>query len=408
MKELFINNTNIILENAKDTPRCAIYLYLASNKPIPFFGAHILLGNLLLQGTKTKSAETIAQELENEGIEVSIESKSDYLKVAIVCLNEDLNKALDVVSDFMKNSTFDSFEKEVFKFKNETIASLDSPTTKACEKFLRELFINHKYGITNSKVLETIDNLKKEHVTEYYNDLMNGKKLISIAADIKNENDFIDKITEKLDFMKSIKKVEPINDRISSFKSNLFKIEKNDAKQAQIFQGWITEGIESKDCATLAVLNNILGANGLSSRLFVVLRDKMGLAYTVRSSYKTMKDGAYFMLYIGCDPNNIKKSLNGFKSEIQRLIDEPPTQEEIQGAILNYIGKYKYLHTQTNSQIASTAGYSSIIGKEIDFSEKLLNKIKNVTSKDITESVKKYLINEPLTVVLAPKEYLNF
>ena len=137
MNFLEINNTNVVIENIEDTPRCAIYLYLTTDKKAPFDGAHVLLGNLLLQGTKTKTAEQIATELENLGIEVSIDSRSDYLKISIVCLNEDLDKALEIVDDFVINSTFETFDKEVFKFKNETISSLDSPVTKASDAFYK-------------------------------------------------------------------------------------------------------------------------------------------------------------------------------------------------------------------------------------------------------------------------------
>lgn len=407
MNFLEINNTNVVIENIEDTPRCAIYLYLTTDKKAPFDGAHVLLGNLLLQGTKTKTAEQIATELENLGIEVSIDSRSDYLKISIVCLNEDLDKALEIVDDFVINSTFETFDKEVFKFKNETISSLDSPVTKASDAFYKEIFKNHKYGITNTKILETIDNMTIDHVKELHQNLLNGKKIISIAATMDNQEEFVKNIVEKLSFMQS-KNLDLANDLIEQYEPNLIKIAKDDAKQAQIFQGWIVPTYNNKDCAKLSVLNNILGASGLSSRMFVELRDKQGLAYTVRSQYKTMKNGAYFMLYIGTEPSNIQKSLNGFKSEIQRLIDEPPNNEELTGAIENYIGKFKYFYTQTNAQIASSNGINWINNLGFDYNEKLIEEIKNVTSNDIVEMAKKYLQKEPVTVVLAPSEFLNF
>ena len=246
-----------------------------------------------------------------------------------------------------------------------------------------------------------------DHVKELHQNLLNGKKIISIAATMDNQEEFVKNIVEKLSFMQS-KNLDLANDLIEQYEPNLIKIAKDDAKQAQIFQGWIVPTYNSKDCAKLSVLNNILGASGLSSRMFVELRDKQGLAYTVRSQYKTMKNGAYFMLYIGTEPSNIQKSLNGFKSEIQRLIDEPPNNEELTGAIENYIGKFKYFYTQTNAQIASSNGINWINNLGFDYNEKLIEEIKNVTSNDIVEMAKKYLQKEPVTVVLAPSEFLNF
>ena len=65
-------------------------------------------------------------------------------------------------------------------------------------------------------------------------------------------------------------------------KSEIVKIEKNDASQAQIIQGWHVPTIHDKDYAAIMVMNTMLGASGLSSRLFLELREKKGLAYTDR------------------------------------------------------------------------------------------------------------------------------
>ena len=408
MKYLQKNGINIVLENMEDTPRCAVYLYMGTDKPLTHDGAEVILGNLLLQGTDNKTADEIAAELENLGIEINIDSTTDYLKVSIVCLNEDIGKALKLTEHFMTKSNFKTFDKEVFKFKGEVSSLLDIPARKASDKLYRELFDGHKYGITNTKILETIDKLSKEDIKEYYNNLLNGRKIVSVAADIKNEEELVSLITKNLSFMKTTNNKEVSLESLEHKKSGVYKITKNDAKQAQIFQGWIVEGLTSKDCAALSVMNNILGSGGLSSRLFVELRDKRGLAYTVRSSYRIWKDAAAFVLYIGTDPSNIKKSLDGFKTEIQRMITEPPTKVELQGGKENYIGKYKYLYTQTNAQIARTNGWSWITGLDFDYNKKLIDEINNVTADDVVRVVKEYLLKEPITVVLAPDKYLNF
>ena len=163
MKFIEFNNTDIVYENVENTPRTAVYLYLSSEKPIKE-GVHTMLGNLLLQGTSKKTAEEIATELENHGIEVTVDSRSDFLKVSIICLDEDLEFALKTVNEFMVDSTFQTLDKEIYKFKNETTASLDTPSAKASDAYYKELFKGHKYGITNTKILETIDNVTIEDV----------------------------------------------------------------------------------------------------------------------------------------------------------------------------------------------------------------------------------------------------
>ena len=137
----------------------------------------------------------------------------------------------------------------------------------------------------------------------------------------------------------------------------LKRISKNDASQAQVIQGWIVDSFKSEMCAKYSLLNNILGSSGLSSRLFVNLRDKQGLAYNVRSQYETLLHSAIFNMYIGTTPKNIQKSLDGFKSELEKLALLPPDEVELKGAKENISGRMKYF-TQNNSQIASVQGYN--------------------------------------------------
>ena len=69
--------------------------------------------------------------------------------------------------------------------------------------------------------------------------------------------------------------------------------------------------IYSPEYPVLMLMNVILGASGLSSRLFLELREKKGLAYTVRTSYETHKKSAVFSIYIGTEPSNIKTGYSG-------------------------------------------------------------------------------------------------
>ena len=193
------------------------------------------------------------------------------------------------------------------------------------------------------------------------------------------------------------------------FKNNIEKdeiiwISKNDASQAQILQGWLIDSFNSPLCAKYAVMNNILGSSGLSSRLFVNLRDKQGLAYTVRSQYDTMLHSAIFNMYIGTTPKNIQKSLNGFKEELEKLANTPITDEELKGAKENISGRLKYF-TQNNSQIAAVNGYNFMMGLGLSYNELFLDDVNNVTKEDVCNMARNLLSMPKLITIVAPDEY---
>ena len=179
---------------------------------------------------------------------------------------------------------------------------------------------------------------------------------------------------------------------------------KDDASQAQILQGCLIDSFNSKNCAKLTVLNNILGSSGLSSRLFVNLRDKQGLAYTVRSQYETLLHSGIFNMYIGTAPTNIQKSLEGFYIELKKLADCPPDEKELQGAKENIAGRIEYF-SQNNAQIASVNGYNYIMGLGLDYNDNFIKEVSKVSADDVS-AMAELIINSPkLTVIIAPDKF---
>ena len=181
---------------------------------------------------------------------------------------------------------------------------------------------------------------------------------------------------------------------------------KDDANQAQIFMGWLAPSIKSDDFPVFILINTILGSSGLSSRLFLELREKQGLAYTVRSTYETYRLGNCFYVYIATEPKNINISIEGFKKEINKIMYESVTDEELNNAKNNAIGKRQFYY-ETNMSEALTCGLYQYWGFDTDFEDKLVEKIKNVKKEDIMRVAQKYLSAHNALTVLAPEKYLK-
>ena len=149
------------------------------------------------------------------------------------------------------------------------------------------------------------------------------------------------------------------------------------------------------------LLNVILGASGLSSRLFLELREKKGLAYTVRTSYENHAKGAVFTIYIGTEPSNIQTSIEGFKVEIEKIKNELISEEELHNAKNNIIGKQQFV-TETNSQQANLMAYYSISGKPYAYQQEVREALKRVTAEELKECANKYFTDDYVLAVLKP------
>ena len=400
MREICLNNNiKAYIKLNKNTPRVALTLNMSIDKPEKYSGEYSLMNRLLLKGTKNYSSEELSTILDENAIELCTEMKSDYLRFRFICLNEDFEKALQILQDIILNSTFEEFEKEKSKLKGEIVAELDSAKVKVSDLFTKTIYKNHYYGHSYTKVLEELDSVQKEDIINSYNQILNNSsKTLAFVGDYNDAEPLIQKYLEVIpnsnESESEVQAPEALN-------QEYVELIKEDANQAQILQGWRVPTIGHKDYPAIMLLNVILGASGLSSRLFTELREKKGLAYTVRSAYETHLKSAVFSIYIGTEPSNVQTSIEGFKEEIDKIKKIPVSEEELANAKNNIIGKQQFI-TETNSQQANMCAYYSIMGKSFDYQAELISQLKSVTSEELQACANKYFTEEYILAVLKP------
>ena len=402
MKEInLINNIQTCIKTNKNTPRVAVSFNFSINKPEINAGEYLIMNRLLMKGTQKYSAEELSSILDENAIELYTEMKYDYLRFRFVALNEDFELALSILSDIILNSTFKEFEKEREKLKGEILAELDSAKVKISDLFTKTIYKNHFYGHSYTKILEEIDNVTFDDIKMSYQSILNNsKKTLAIVGDFRPLE--VETLLNK--YLSKIPNSNEPNIEISNvpnIQQELVEIIKEDAQQAQIIQGWKVAQIGTIDYPKLMLLNVILGASGLSSRLFLELREKKGLAYTVRSSYENHAKSAIFSIYIGTEPTNIKTSIEGFKEEIEKIKKNLVSDEELNNAKNNIIGKQQFI-IETNSQQANLMAYYAISGKSFNYQTEIIDALKKVTAEELKDCANKYFTDDYVLAVLKP------
>ena len=400
MREFILKNgIKTCVKQNLNTPRVALTLNISINKEEKYAGEYSLMNRLLMKGTKNYSSEELATMLDENAIELITEMKSDYLRFRFTCLNEDFEKALTILNDIILNSTFEEFDKEIGKFKGELMAELDSAKVKLSDLFTKTIYKNHFYGHSYTKILEEIDNITKEDVISSFRKILEtGRKSLVLVGDIEENGlleNYLGTIPSSTDSISNIQNPEML-------KKDYAEIIKSDANQAQILQGWRVATLDDKEYPVLMLLNIILGASGLSSRLFLELREKKGLAYTVRTTYETHLKSAVFSIYIGTEPGNIQTSIEGFKEEIEKIKTIHVGEEELHNAKNNLIGKQQFLF-ETNSQQANIIAYYSIFGKGFNYRDEIIEKVKNITAQDILDCANKYFTDDYTLAIIKPE-----
>ena len=398
MKEFELTNKiRACFKKNENTPRVALTLNFTITNAEKNAGEYTMMNRLLMKGTKKYTSEELSSILDENAIELSSEMKSDYLRFRFVCLNEDFELALSILQDIILNTTFQEFEKERQMLKGELMAELDSAKVKVSDLFTKTIYKNHFYGNSYTKILDEIDNVKQKDVINSYKQILNNsKKTLALVGDVDEK--LVEKYLGELPASIEIESEIPTPKALSQEYSEIIK---PDANQAQILQGWRVPTIGDKDYPVIMLLNVILGASGLSSRLFLELREKKGLAYTVRTAYETHKKSAVFSIYIGTEPSNIETSINGFKEEIEKIKNIPVGEEELHNAKNNLIGKQQFI-SETNAQQANMMAYYSIMGKPFAYQKEVIAQLKAVTSEQLQECANKYFTDDYVLSIIKP------
>ena len=393
------NGIRAVYKNNKETPRVAVTINCSINEEEELAGIYSLMTRLLLQGTEKYDNEALAKILDENGIELIADMKQDYLRFRLLCLNEDFPKGLELLSDIIKNSTFVEFDKEKTKMRGELVAELDSARLKVSDAFVKTIYEDHFYGHTYTNILKKLDSITREQVKSAYAKILStSKKIISVVGDYDGVEDLLNKYFGELANNKNVVKTygAPVLDT-----PKRTEVIKEDSQQAQIIQGWLAPTYKDEDYPVMMIMNTILGASGLSSRLFRELREKKGLAYTVRTSCEAREKASVFSIYIATEPSNIQTCLDGFKTEIDKIKTEPVTEEEISNARNNIDGKHQFV-VETNFQQSMSLAYYGINDLPFDYYDTICKKLDEVTPADIQRCANKYFNDNSVVAILHP------
>ncbi|MBR1425613.1 insulinase family protein [bacterium] len=356
-------------------------------------GTANLTASAMMKGTKNYSYIELSQVLEDNGIKIIPSASADSFSISVLTTKDEYNKTLELLNEVVNNAVFD--EIEIGKIKSDTLnrikANKDIPIQRAINEYRDLIYQNTPYSIS-SKVLENnIQNITRADIIEYYNNIFKPQNMVISI----NGNVDLDKTIKELNKTFKVNSVSKFtyndyNSKIPYITSKRESIQHIPTTEtAWIMLGWQTAGVlNQKDYATLQVIDAILGT-GMSSRLFIDLREQQGLAYQLGSSFSPNVLRGSFMLYIGTNPATLEKSKEGLFNEIKRLKTEYVGDNELKNAKEKLLGNY-ILGQETNLDKASTLGWYEASTRGYEFKDNYIALINSVTDADIINVANKY------------------
>ena len=349
-------------------------------------GISHLLNICYLKVQKKRTAKDIAETIDNIGGQLnaftSKESTCYYAKV----LYNHIDIAIDVLGDMLTNSIFSEsdIEKEKAVIIEEINMYLDSPEDMVNDLLNEIMFENTSLGRPILGTEETIKNLSREKIIDYFiNNYRPENIVISLAGNIDTKEVFKMLNYHFGNFNNSNKKIYEINS-IYNFTNKMKGINKN-TEQLNFCIGMEGVPVTSEYVEGLLVLNNIFGGS-MSSRLFQKIREDLGLAYAVESYPSSYKDIGILTIYAGLHPSQLLKTVKHIENEMNDIRNNIISKDELDKSKEQLKGSYVLGMEGTFSRMYEI-GKSLSIFNMVQSPDEILNKIDKVSIDNIKEII---------------------
>ncbi len=361
-------------------------------------GWQLLLARLASKGTKTRTAEEIAKQMEEMGGSLGGNSGRNSFGLRAEALSRHFERAWDLFAEATCEPVFRApeVERETALQKEELRSRDDNPAGAAFQLFAETLFQKHPYRLDllgNAESLARVDGAQLASLrARLYSP---GAAVIAVVGDVDPAE-----VRERV--LASIGKNTAAAPALSPPRESLqtaprAAVRALEKAQAHLVLGYPGLSLSSPDRDTLEVLSAILSGQG--GRLFLELRDKKSLAYSVSSFAMEGVDPGYFATYIGCGPGKVSEALAGMREQLAIMRATAPGAAEIDRARTHLIGS-QAIGLQRNSARAAIMAFDECYGLGAEWSRGYAERIASVTAEKVRALAESLLAPERETIAL--------
>jgi zinc protease len=352
-----------------------------------------------IRGTKRFNSEDIARRLENAGARIQVVDEADFFGYVIDGLSGKMDQALEVLVDVLQQPAFQ--DEEIDKEKVLQIARIkklrENNFSYPVSLFMHTLFGEHPYARPAVGTEETLKDITKDDLQAWFK--TNQRALlptIIIAGDTRGTG-LVAPIADTLTN-------EDLHEReIASLPSPSLKaetketVESVERQQTALVYGFPGATRSGNDRYPLVVLKNIV--SGLGGRFFDAIREKQGLAYTVRTENSFLSKAGAIYTYIAVSPDNESKAREALQNEIDRVRKDGVTSDELKRSIAYTIGEHE-IGMQTRLGMVMEYARAVYGGEGVQSVGNYSRLVRGVTADQVKKSAETYLDPKLLRVAV--------
>lgn len=363
-------------------------------------GVTRLLSRLLTKDTRKRSAEALALEIESVGGGIGASFGNNSFGVSVSAMRTDLTLVVDLLGETLLESAFlESVVEREKQFQLTQIKEeLDRPFTVAMREMRRHLYGTHPYGLQGSGTEESVLSLHRDSLIDLHGRLVRGGNgVVGVFGDLdpdRAEDLIRARFAENLaagprEFVTRSGVVLP-----QSYAGTTDLA--HEKEQAVLLIGYRTVDLTHADNPALEMIDE--ACSDMASRLFIRIREELGLAYSVGASRMTGLEPGFLVFYASTSPEKLDLVQEEMLSEIELMVREGLEVEEFERAKASWIGR-EVIHLQGAKELASTATVDELVGLGWDHYRKTPGIVAALTREEVRDVAARYLREDNRVIV---------
>lgn len=384
--------------NRVETASAGVWIEAGSRHETPKMnGVSHMLEHMTFKGTKRRSAQAIAEEVENVGGHLNAYTSRENTAYFAKILKEDLGLAVDVVADLVQNAVLDSeeLERERGVILQEINQAQDTPDDVIFDLFQEACFPDQALGRPVLGPADGIRDMARSDILGYMQDHYLAQDMVLSAAGNFEHDRLIELANENFP--------NTSTGTGSSYASETYVggdiRENRDIEQVHLMMGFEGLTYTDDDFYAASVMSMILGG-GMSSRLFQEVREKRGLVYSVYSFLSAYADTGMFGIYAGTGEKEALELIPVVCDEIGKICESTNDQELLRAKTQMKASVLMSLES-TSSRAEQLARQLMIFGREIP-TEETVARIEAIDAEAINRVAKRIFSSQPSLAALGP------
>jgi zinc protease len=407
VRHVLPNGAVVIVQETAFSPAVTINMAFRAgslDEPDDLAGLAWFLGRVIDRGTVSRSADAIAEVLDDRGVAVRVTTNRHVVMLTCTCLAEDFHDVLEVLADVARNPTFP--DTEVEKRRAEIITAIrqdqDNTGVRASETLQALLYgEGHPYGRPSKGTLQTVERITRADLSAYHaRRFAPGTLSLVIVGDVRADeaSRAAHASFDRWDAVAAPSRdVPPVS--AHSARQQRF-IEIAEKSQSDIAYGFTSISRLDPAYCSHWVMNNILGQFGLGGRLAENIREQKGMAYYAYSAFDPSLGPGPLVIRAGVDPANVERAIAAIDTEVGALGRDGATEREHAETLQYLIGSIPRM-LETNQSIATFLQTAEFFGLGMDYDRRLPSLLRAVTLEDVKAAASSVLHPDRASVAVA-------